>query len=203
LPPDTSEHPGGALPAGAATTTPRVRSGTRLIVGLVGLGVLAVAVVALRTGGEGPGEGATRGEGTGAARVGAPAPPVEGRTLDGRTVELSRFAGRPVVVNFWASWCYPCREELPMLTEARAEHRGLVVLGVLLRDIPRDARRFARTHGVTWPTVVDPDGRIAERYGVRSAPATMLIRPDGRIAARFYGVLTRAQLDAALAEIGS
>lgn len=193
----------GSDPPGPAPGRPAPRR--RLVAAAVAGVVLLVAAAALWALGSGSGSapGATRTAGSGPARVGEPAPAVEGRTLDGATVRLHDFRGRPVVLNFWASWCFPCREELPMLTRAAADHRdrGLVVLGVLLRDLPRDARRFARAHGVTWPTVTDPGGYIAERYRVRSAPATLVIDEGGRIRSRFLGAVTRAQLEEALREL--
>jgi cytochrome c biogenesis protein CcmG/thiol:disulfide interchange protein DsbE len=120
--------------------------------------------------------------------------------LDGRCVTLSALRGRPVVVNFWASWCNPCREEFPLLRDAlRARDRsGLEIVGVTYRDIEDDARRFAEERGADWTLLVDDDGAVAAAYGVNRIPQTLFVRRDGTVLSRFYGPLSRAELRAEL-----
>jgi cytochrome c biogenesis protein CcmG, thiol:disulfide interchange protein DsbE len=128
--------------------------------------------------------------------------------LDGGIVDLAAYRGRPVVVNFWASWCTPCVREFPLLAEARASHRadGLEVIGVLATSDARDrARRFARGNGGTWPVGVDrgggPVGETAIAYGVAGLPETYFVRRDGSLAARQLGELSERSLRDHLARI--
>jgi peroxiredoxin len=128
--------------------------------------------------------------------VGEPAPTFSSFDLDGRPVKLAGFRGSTVLLNFWASWCAPCREEFPRL---RAVHGvgGVQVVGVLFDDRSEPARDFLREHGATWPSVVDPDHQIADAYGVAKKPGipvTWVIAPDGTARARHLGLLTQADL---------
>jgi len=140
--------------------------------------------------------------------TGMPAPDLRLTTLDGGTVHLAALRGRPVVVNFWASWCEPCARELPLLAKARAAHgaEGLALVGVLAaNDQPGPARRFAARHGVTWPTGLDPGpgpaGPTMTAYGVAGLPETFFVRRDGTLASRQLGELTAASLARQLAAI--
>ena len=98
------------------------------------------------------------------ARTGQPAPPLTGTALDGTPVDLASLKGRPVIVNFWASWCTPCREEFPMFQEKLAElgpTDGLEMIGVLYKDEPELAQAFLDDVGAAWPTVEVARGRAA------------------------------------------
>jgi cytochrome c biogenesis protein CcmG, thiol:disulfide interchange protein DsbE len=128
--------------------------------------------------------------------------------LDGGTVDLTAYRGRPVVVNFWASWCRPCVQEFPLLAAARARHRadGLEVIGVLATSDARDqARAFVRGHGGRWPVGVDrgggPAGETAIAYGVAGLPETYFVRRDGSLAVRQLGELSERSLRENLAHI--
>lgn len=128
--------------------------------------------------------------------------------LDGGTVDLTAYRGRPVVVNFWASWCRPCIQEFPLLAAARARHRadGLEVIGVLATSDARDqARAFVRGHGGRWPVGVDrgggPAGETAIAYGVAGLPETYFVRRDGSLAVRQLGELSERSLRENLAQI--
>jgi cytochrome c biogenesis protein CcmG/thiol:disulfide interchange protein DsbE len=126
------------------------------------------------------------------ADVGRPAPDFTLRTLDGRTVSLASLRGRPVIVNFWASWCNPCRHEFPLLRSTLQKYRRdrLAVVGVSFEDIDDDARQFAKQEHSTWPLAVDiDDGLAARTYGVRSVPTTYFVTPDGIVADRVFGQL--------------
>jgi cytochrome c biogenesis protein CcmG, thiol:disulfide interchange protein DsbE len=136
--------------------------------------------------------------------IGDRAPSFTLRTLDGGRFSLSRLSGRPVLVNFWASWCHPCRQEFPLLEKARARHRaeGFEIVGVTYRDITSDARSFVRSRHADWKLVVDGSGSVAKDYGVASVPQSFLVRPDGTIAARQFGGYRSAKaLEADLAAI--
>ncbi|MDA8201229.1 MAG: TlpA disulfide reductase family protein [Chloroflexi bacterium] len=128
--------------------------------------------------------------------VGKPAPPFSLATLDGGHVSLAELRGRPVVLNFWASWCVPCRDEAPLLQAASVDYaaRGLVVLGVLYEDSAENARAFMRQYGQTYAGLLDPDGRTALDYGVFGIPETYFIDRAGRIASKQTGQLDSTSL---------
>ncbi len=112
------------------------------------------------------------------------------RTLDGKgAIRLSELRGHVVVVNFWASWCIGCIEEHPNLFAAwqRFGDDGVVFLGVLYQDTPANARGFLKQLGAGWPTLLDPGGRTALRYGVYGIPETFFIGRDGRIGYKQIG----------------
>jgi peroxiredoxin len=132
------------------------------------------------------------------------APALRLRALDGGRVDLAALRGRPVVVNFWATWCEPCVREFPLLAKAAADHRGdrLAVVGVLAEDRPDAARAFVARNGGTWPVGVDADRRAAAAWGVTvGLPHTFFVRPDGTLASHQLGELTPAALDRQLAAI--
>ncbi|HWD45815.1 MAG TPA: TlpA disulfide reductase family protein [Actinomycetota bacterium] len=135
--------------------------------------------------------------------AGTPAPALRLPGLDGAQVDLAALRGRPVVVNFWATWCEPCVREFPLLRSAAADHRGqrLVVVGVLAGDRPAAGRAFVRRHRATWPVGLDPDAAAAGRWGAVGLPHTYFVRADGTLASHQLGELTRASLDRQLARI--
>ena len=129
--------------------------------------------------------------------VGKPAPPFSLATLDGGRISLEGLRGRPVIVNFWASWCLPCRAEAPLLQAASVDYaaRGLVVLGIVYEDSAENARAFMRQYGQTYPGLLDPDGRTALDYGVFGIPETYFIDRSGRIVSKQTGELDAAALE--------
>jgi cytochrome c biogenesis protein CcmG/thiol:disulfide interchange protein DsbE len=186
-----------------------VRSSRRLVTSvLVAVAVvIPVGAVLLDRGGSG-GEWASRTPPAASTAVqtyppGRAAPALRLRTLDGGRVDLAALRGRPVVVNFWATWCEPCVREFPLLARAAAGHRAarLAVVGVLYQDQPDAARAFVRQHGGTWPVGEDADGRTAAAWGVVGLPHTFFVRPDGTLASHQLGELTPAKLDRQLTGI--
>lgn len=130
--------------------------------------------------------------------LGKPAPSVSGTTLSGGRFGPSAYRGRWVVVNFSASWCPPCQQEQPALVAFAYHHRApgdAVLVGVVYDDSTSSARAFASSSGATWPSVVDPGGQIALRYGVRGPPETFVISPSGTVVAHLDGAVTTADLD--------
>jgi cytochrome c biogenesis protein CcmG/thiol:disulfide interchange protein DsbE len=124
--------------------------------------------------------------------------------LDGGCIDLADHRGKPVVLNFWASWCTPCREEFPLLKEANERHAddGLEIIGVSYRDIDDDARRFAADEGANWLLGFDEDDTIARAYGVRPIPQTFFIDRAGNISSRrFRPFLTMKDLEQELEPI--
>ena len=130
-----------------------------------------------------------------------PAPAFTLARLDGGEVSLAGLRGRPVVVNFWGSWCLQCRRELRTLVEVRQSRPDLDVVGIVFRDPPEQAREEARQAGADWPQLVDPGERVARAYGVDSAPATFVVGPDGTIGATLVGPVTRAIIERQLAAL--
>jgi peroxiredoxin len=116
---------------------------------------------------------------------------------DSSPVELTGFRGQWVLINFWASWCAPCRAETPALQafSERMAGKGLVVVGVNQQETPETARSFAEEFGVTYPMALDRDGEVSIAYRVSSGlPITMLIRPDGVIERVFRGAIGEDEL---------
>ncbi len=132
-----------------------------------------------------------------------PAPDFTLTLSDGRMVRLSDFRGQPVVINFWASWCAPCRAEAPTLEETHQRYadRGVVILGINLWDSEEAAAEFRKVFGQTYPSGPDPNGKIAIEYGVSGIPETFFITPDGKITAKFVGPLPIATMEALLVEM--
>ena len=119
--------------------------------------------------------------------------------LDGRgDLRLSSLRGKVVVVNFWASWCEPCKAEAPHFQAVAKEYarRGVVVVGVDVQDFRGDAKRFARRHGLTYPLVHDATGKTLEPYGVELLPETFVVGRNGKLVGdRVQGQVTRAELE--------
>jgi cytochrome c biogenesis protein CcmG/thiol:disulfide interchange protein DsbE len=129
------------------------------------------------------------------------APDFELPRLDGQgEITLSSYRGKAVVLNFWASWCLPCRDEAPLLQEAweRYDDRGLVVLGVDAQDFVGDARRFVERFELTYPNVHDKNGSTLGRFGIAGFPETMFIDAQGRIVAYVAGPVTAETLGSSI-----
>jgi cytochrome c biogenesis protein CcmG/thiol:disulfide interchange protein DsbE len=124
---------------------------------------------------------------------GQPAPTFSLPVLGGEgTVDLASLRGQVVVLNFWASWCRPCREEHPALLAAwqRYRERGVVIVGVGFEDTEEGGLAYAEELGGDWPLVGDPDSRTAIDYGVFGVPETFVIAPDGTIEGKTVGAVT-------------
>ena len=136
-------------------------------------------------------------------RVGEVGPDFTLEGLDGRPISLSGFRGRPVLINFWASWCPPCRGEMPDLEELQREYAdaGLVVLAVNLREEPAAAQRYAETLGLTFPIALDRSARVAARYNVSALPTSYFVGPDGVIRDLNVGALTGRALRGKVAKV--
>jgi cytochrome c biogenesis protein CcmG/thiol:disulfide interchange protein DsbE len=133
--------------------------------------------------------------------LGKPAPQFNLRTVDGQTVSNGVLAGKPYVVNFWASWCGPCRKEHGALRAFWERYRddGVQLLGVIFQDSPSNARAFQQELGGDWPLVEDPKGRTAVDFGLRAPPETFVVNSRGIIAAKYIGALKPGQLEEAIA----
>jgi len=118
------------------------------------------------------------------------------------TVELRKLRGRPVVLNFWASWCVPCRKEMPAFEAVHGKVGDKVAfVGMNNQDTRGDALALLSETGVSYPSGFDPKGRVAEAYGLRGMPTTVFISADGRILASHAGEMSELQLAAAIRDL--
>ncbi len=176
---------------GRGRSSRSVRGSSRLLVILAALViVLASLAYGLVSRGAGP------------LREG-PAPDFTLKLFDGAEVSLSDLQGQIVVLNFWASWCPPCREEAPMLESVWQRYRGqgVTVIGVDYQDTEPPAQAFIEEFGITYPNGPDSRGRIAKSYGVQGVPETFVITHEGEIAEVFIGSPTEGQLATVLEQL--
>jgi cytochrome c biogenesis protein CcmG, thiol:disulfide interchange protein DsbE len=137
------------------------------------------------------------------SRGGTPAAPAFTlERLDGKgDLSLDSLRGKTLVLNFWASWCGPCKDETPLLQEAwgRWRDKGVVFLGIDVKDFRGDAKDFLARYGVTYPNVYDGKGSTVGRYGVTGFPETYFVDADGKVRYRIAGPVESAdELDAGI-----
>jgi thiol-disulfide isomerase/thioredoxin len=146
-----------------------------------------------------------------AQTLGDTAPPFTLKTLAGSSASLSDYIGHPVLLNFWATWCPPCRDEMPMLVEAYAANQpaGLVVLTINLTDqetSKKDVQKFVTEFHMPFPVLLDERGKVRQRYRLRGVPTSVFIGPDGVVQAVNPGPITaaafRLHLAAMLSRVG-
>jgi peroxiredoxin len=135
--------------------------------------------------------------------AGSPAPQFELQSLSGEHIKLSDFHGRTVLINFWATWCGPCRLEMPAI-QSRYERYGdeLVVLAVNFDEEAPLVQQFTDELGLTFPVLLDPGGEVQRLYRVRGYPTTVFVDADGLIEIQHIGLMTEKQLDGYLAQAG-
>ncbi len=157
------------------------------ILGLLGLLVLS-ACASTNSGEPSPEEG-------------HPAPDFELQTLQGAPVHLGDFRGQPVLVNFWATWCEPCKEEMPAI-QSRYHKGGFAVLAVDFDESADQVNEFVNELGLDLPVLLDPGGKIQELYRVRGYPTTFFIDADGVIRFFHIGGMSEDVLDDYLSQLG-
>lgn len=163
--------------------------------GAVLVGLVIVLAVAMQ---RGVGQSAT-----GRAEASGPAAPFTLTTFEGAPFDLQQAADQPVFLYFWASWCYPCEEEAPVIEALWPEYRdrGYVFLGVNIWDVRSDAESFIERHGLSFPLAADAEGTVYVEYGVQGLPTAYFIEPGLQIRARYDGRLDEKTLRDLLEEI--
>ncbi len=183
-----------------------------LVVGLVIAAGAAWLAVSIRTAGgetatlpEAPSRDAAAAQGLKVApEKGALAPNFRLKTLQGEEVRLGDLRGRPVVINFWATWCAPCRIEMPAIQSRFERYRqdDLVVLAVNFDEPAGPVEAFREELGLTFTILLDPGAEVQQLYRNRSYPTTFFVDRDGVIRVQHIGLMTEGQLDENLAQIG-
>lgn len=140
---------------------------------------------------------------SGITMVNRPAPDFTLTTFKGTKISLGGLRGKPVVINFWASWCPPCRIEARLLesTWRAYKNRGVFFIGVDIQDRLEDALNYIREFDITYPNGPDPTGEISIDYGVSGLPVTFFVSRKGQIVRRWVGAIEKSVLISAIEEI--
>lgn len=171
--------------------------GGLVLAGLIGLGIWFVI---LRSGSAETGEKSFRSL---PPVVGSPVPDFELSRLDGAPQKLSSLKGTPVMINFWATWCPPCKQEMPLLEKTGKKYAGkMVIFGVDYEEEPGAVRPFIQGMGITYPVLLDRTGNVADRYFVKDFPYTFFVDRAGVLRAQHLGLLSEDQLLQYLQTIG-
>jgi len=127
------------------------------------------------------------------AAVGKAAPGFDLEQVQGGRFDLEAYRGSPVVVNFWSTWCQPCKIEHPILLEAAQSYgpAGVRFVAVVYQDEPAKVRSYITRYGSRWPTLLDPGGRTAIAYGVAGVPETFFVDKEGKIVHKVAGAVTQ------------
>jgi thiol-disulfide isomerase/thioredoxin len=136
-------------------------------------------------------------------RVGAKAPDFELDELTGNQFSFSMNAGKIIVLNFWATWCAPCRYEMPLFERySKTYPDELAVLAVNMQESESDIQKFTNELGLTFPILLDSDGLVSRLYRVQGLPTTYFIDPEGRISFIHIGTISETQIEDYLMKIG-
>ena len=130
-----------------------------------------------------------------------PAPSFSLVDLDGSPVSLDELKGERLVLNFWSTWCQPCKMEHGLLQQAQRDNPDIKFYGILYSDTPEKASRYLEKAGAAYPTLVDDGNRVAIDYGVAGVPETFFVGPDGNIQAKHTGPLNWPNLQQRLQEL--
>lgn len=194
---EAASQPAGAQAGwarGTARRAGRIIARHKIISGIVAVLLIGVIAVSL----------ATTGPGTQKSYPAAAAFSLPALGETGQHVSLSQYAGKPVIVNFWASWCSPCQQETPLLARwYKQQHGKVVLLGLDENDSASAALKFAHAKGVTYPLGFDPNVTVAPKYGVDALPQTFFLNAKHQIVDHVVGGVTMASLDKGLALMNS
>ncbi len=159
-----------------------------LLVTLIGLGVRVFQVVSMP---------ANSSMNSPSPMVGRIAPNFRLETLNGGFLDLQNLRGKTVILNFWASWCIPCRDEAPLLRAAQEKYgkKNLIVVGSIYNDTREKAQAFVTEFGLAYPNLIDPNGKNAVSYGVTGLPETFFINQFGVIVSKKIGPLEAADFE--------
>lgn len=129
-----------------------------------------------------------------------PAPAFSLPTVTGDRLALADYRGQYVLVNFWATWCPPCRAELPDLVAYYEDHaaEGFMLIGVNEQEAPALVTNYLTQSRLDFPVVLDSDGGVMQQYGVTGMPSSFLVDPEGQIVRMWTGMITRATLESAV-----
>jgi cytochrome c biogenesis protein CcmG, thiol:disulfide interchange protein DsbE len=176
---------------GAETSVPEVSAGSARIIALV-VGLLIVALIGLMIWGIGKRAAGATGDMPVATR---PAPTFSVPLFEGGQFDLAATKGKPVLVNFWASWCIPCEEEAATLEKLSREYKDrMVFIGVNVQDTDPLARGFLKKFGVTYPNGRDVSGAISVEYGMSGVPESYFVDRSGQLVRKWQGPLDEARL---------
>ena len=135
--------------------------------------------------------------------VGTAAPDIALKSLDGTSLRLSSFKGKPVVINFWATWCPPCKEEMPIFERYARKYAGqLVILGIDSQESAEIVQPFVTQMGITFPILLDQSGIVSARYFVKDFPYTFFVDESGILRGQHLGLLSEEKLVRFLGTIG-
>jgi thiol-disulfide isomerase/thioredoxin len=137
-----------------------------------------------------------------APKKGSPAPDFELENLSGERLRLQDLRGKPVVINFWATWCIPCEAEMPLLQNSYERYPGMEVLAVNFAESVVDVQAFVDKHALTFEILLDPRAIVQSLYRVRGYPTTYFVDGEGVIQGVHIGVLSQRQLNGYLEQIG-
>ncbi len=137
-----------------------------------------------------------------APEVGYPAPDFTLKDLDGNTVRLSDLRGKVIFINFWATWCPPCRAEMPEIEAVHQEYKdkGVVVLGVDISEPESTVRQYIQEGGFSWTIVLDKTGEVSRDYQITAIPTSFFLDREGIIRVVNIGAMTKRAMEAKLAE---
>ena len=155
--------------------------------------LVVIAIIAINAGKPKTKGNAQPDEDTGIT-VGKYAPDFELESLDGTMVQLNDFRGKKVVLNFWASWCPPCREEMPEFQKIHEQNKDIVIVGVNLQEKSDAINAFTSKFGITFPILLDPNAQVKEMYNVFTQPVTYFIDEAGKITDKKFGALTLEEI---------